>query len=216
LDKAIGTVFLKLPKRAELTDPAKLVETFVDAEPLFTMLSTTNHQVIYGRRGTGKTHALLYLHETERRKGNASVYLDMRTVGSTGGIYGDSSIALSERATRLLADTLAAVHDSILEFAVESGAVNLAAMSPVLDKLADAITQVAVVGSVEVEASSEAGIEDRHQSAIDVGVSEKALGAKMRQEHAANSSQKSASRIKESGSIQHRIHSAMAAAATAV
>ena len=148
MNKVINTAFMKLAKRAESKDRAKLVETFVDAEPLLTLLSTTDHQIIYGRRGTGKTHALLYLHETVRGLGDISVYIDMRTVGSTGGIYADVNIPLAERATRLLADTLAGIHDSVMELAVESNNVDLAALSPILDQLADGIAEVVVVGNV--------------------------------------------------------------------
>jgi Cdc6-like AAA superfamily ATPase len=68
MNKVINTAFMKLAKRAESKDRAKLVETFVDAEPLLTLLSTTDHQIIYGRRGTGKTHALLYLHPRRSRE----------------------------------------------------------------------------------------------------------------------------------------------------
>lgn len=42
-----------------------------------------------GRRGTGKTHALSYLEAQIRERGDVAVYVDMRTIGSTGGIYGD-------------------------------------------------------------------------------------------------------------------------------
>lgn len=56
-------VLLLLPKRAETSERSALVETFVDSGSLLTLLSSKDHQIIYGRRGTGKTHALLYLHE---------------------------------------------------------------------------------------------------------------------------------------------------------
>ena len=58
----------------------------MDVGPLFTMLSSEDHQIVYGRRGTGKTHALSYLADEVRRRGDLAVYVDMRTIGSTGGV----------------------------------------------------------------------------------------------------------------------------------
>lgn len=58
----INSALMKLLRRAEgATSSELLVETFVDAGPLFTLLSSPDHQIAYGRRGTGKTHALIYL-----------------------------------------------------------------------------------------------------------------------------------------------------------
>ena len=44
-----------------------LVETFVDAGTLFASLASPDHQILSGRRGTGKTHALSYLEAQLRR-----------------------------------------------------------------------------------------------------------------------------------------------------
>ena len=51
----IKKAILQLSKRAEGYDPRYLIETFVDLENLYVSLGTKDHQVIYGRRGTGKT-----------------------------------------------------------------------------------------------------------------------------------------------------------------
>jgi Cdc6-like AAA superfamily ATPase len=73
--QAIHKVLIGFNKRAERTSEAILVATFVDSAPLFDLLSTTNNQVIYGRRGTGKTHALKYLAEAVERRGDHPIYL---------------------------------------------------------------------------------------------------------------------------------------------
>jgi hypothetical protein len=44
----------------------------------------------------------------------------------------------------LLADTLATVHESILAFAIESALVDLSAISPILDRFAEGITQLRI------------------------------------------------------------------------
>ena len=145
-----------LTKRAESTARENLISTFVDVGHLFTLLNTKDHQVLFGRRGTGKTHAFSYLAEQRAKIGDATVYLDLRSVGSNGGIYADSTIPLTERSTRLLVDTLAAIHDALTNFCVENAeAVSLAETGPILDSLADAITQVRVVGVVEETGSEQ-------------------------------------------------------------
>ena len=151
----LNTALLRLPKRAEASGRDKLIKTFVDVGPLFTLLSSPDHQVVFGRRGTGKTHALTYLADDREAKGDAVAIIDLRNVGSSGGMYADETIPLSERATRLLVDTLNAIHDALIEFFVNhSDSIDLAVSGPALDAVADAITQVQVVGQVERETRS--------------------------------------------------------------
>jgi hypothetical protein len=65
----INAAFLGVQRRAEAVDRQTLVQTFVDIGPLFKVLSSRDHQIVYGRRATGKTHALLYLSEQEKKPG---------------------------------------------------------------------------------------------------------------------------------------------------
>lgn len=102
----INNLLLKLSKRAETYEKQHLIDSFVDVGPIFTLLSNPDNQILFGRRGTGKTHVLAYLANEISKQGSLAIELDMRTIGSTGGIYSDNQLALSERATRLLVDTL--------------------------------------------------------------------------------------------------------------
>jgi hypothetical protein len=81
MTKTTNEALVQMQRRAERVEASRLVATFVDAGPLFTLLSNTDHQVMYGRRGTGKTHALKYLGETVLARGEHSIYVDMRTNG---------------------------------------------------------------------------------------------------------------------------------------
>jgi hypothetical protein len=101
MTKTTNEALVQMQRRAERVEASRLVATFVDAGPLFTLLSNTDHQVMYGRRGTGKTHALKYLGETVLARREHSIYVDMRTVGSNGGLYADTNVATTERGTRL-------------------------------------------------------------------------------------------------------------------
>jgi hypothetical protein len=52
---SINSAFLRLTKRAEASAREDLIETFVDVGPLFALLTSFDHQILFGRRGTGKT-----------------------------------------------------------------------------------------------------------------------------------------------------------------
>lgn len=150
MTSAINNAIFRLPKRAEASARPKLIQTFVDIGPLFPLLSSQDHQILYGRRGTGKTHVLNYLADNREQVGDAVVVTDLRNIGSSAGLYADASVPLPERATRLLVDTLLSIHATLYEFFVElSEELDLSQSGPALDRLADAITEVKVVGSVE-------------------------------------------------------------------
>src|SRR5438552_9091046 len=55
LTSSLNRCFMLLIKRAENQDPETLVKTFVEVGPLMTLLSNRDHQVLYGRRGTGRS-----------------------------------------------------------------------------------------------------------------------------------------------------------------
>ena len=148
----INNAIYKLIKRAEKYDIKHLVDTFVDVGPLFTLLKNPDHQILYGRRGTGKTHALNYLLNDLNNRDNIVSYIDMRNIGSNGGIYADSSLPITERATRLLVDTYSVIHDHILDHVLQNdNECDLSKYGPLLDELAVSISEIQVVGNVELE-----------------------------------------------------------------
>ncbi len=164
MNKALNTAMLRVSKRAETNNRAHLVSTFVDVGPLFTLLSNIENQILFGRRGTGKTHALSYLANHVDQTKDIPIQIDMRNIGSSGGVYSDTSLSIPERATTLLVDTLSALHDSLLDYVIDGNHdLNLAIIGPILDDLAEAITQVRVVGDVQVE-----DLQSRRQSEQEV------------------------------------------------
>jgi hypothetical protein len=112
-------------------DRKTLIQTFVDLGALIPVLLSRDHQIVYGRRGTGKTHALLYVAERLKADGTVPVYVDLRAMGSSGGMYADAQIPLTQRATRLLLDVLGTVHEYLLEEAVTAD-LDLASLGPAL------------------------------------------------------------------------------------
>lgn len=183
---ALNNALMKLSKRAEKEDDAKLQETFVDVGALFTILSTTDHQIIYGRRGTGKTHALRYLNERVKETDGIGVYIDMRLIGSNNSLYSDSQADLAQRAGSLLRDTLVKIHDELFYFFVEHAEdLNLSKTSLLLDRLAKTITDVQVIGAVQLEnsqgATSSQKTTSENSAKLGIGTFDIAFGDKSEQ-----------------------------------
>ncbi|QSQ36125.1 hypothetical protein ISN34_04005 [Xanthomonas translucens pv. translucens] len=201
----INNAVLKLSKRAETHEPQHIIDSFVDIGPVFTLLSNADNQVIFGRRGTGKTHLLAYLCSQLDRSGIMTAQLDMRTVGSTGGIYSDPNIPLSERATRLLVDTLIAIHDAVLGRVLEdTEALDLSQIGPVLDALAEAATELTVEGVVERESTRSSSTILTTSNGIKLGVgSDSLMSASL--EDVQKSQAEKVGRIKVSGQQRLRV-----------
>ena len=98
----LNQTFMRIPRRAENTDRSTLAETYVSAGSFSAMLHSTDHQVLYGRRGTGKTHALHHLGNLIESTGDLLIYLDLRTIGSTGEPPTADATSLAARGTQLL------------------------------------------------------------------------------------------------------------------
>ena len=203
MNKKINTAILKLRKRAEKYSKEQLVNTFVDVGPLFTLLTNPDHQILYGRRGTGKTHVLSYLSSQKREEGHCCINVDLRTIGSTGGLYSDSTIPIAERATRLLVDTLSTIHDQILDFVLDNDKkFDLSQIGPILDRLAASITEVQIMGPIEKEQINETKIDSSNEFGI--GIDSKGPSLNLGFED--SKQQKIHERKSISGIEKHRVH----------
>lgn len=149
----INILLQQIGRRAERQENSDLVDTFVKIGPLFTALTNGENQIVYGRRGTGKTHLLSYLASTKIDEGDIAFKINMNTLGSSGGIYSDSTISITERATRLLVDSLAEIQDQLVTLALSPENQTKFGINILdyLDELADAITDVRVEGSVQTQ-----------------------------------------------------------------
>ncbi len=142
--------FLQFSKRAEKVDQEVLVDAFVDMPPLFSLLKSPNSQVIYGRRGTGKTHLFKYVSSEIADDRNHSAYVDLRTIGSNQSIYNDPAISLSQRAARLTQDVLAHLYEDLVSRLTPHHP-KLSDFAEIADDLKTAITEVRVVGKASTE-----------------------------------------------------------------
>lgn len=203
----INLAFLRIAKRADRQDDATLVRTFVDFGSVMAALSAVDHHIIFGRRGTGKTHLLTALRKNREHEGSVGVQLDMRNLGSTGGVYADPSISIAQRATRLLIDVLAAIHGQLFELAVANDSrVDLGAAGLALDEYFDAHRSVKVVGPTTVETTATA--ENSYSAEAKVGLAVSCTGASLSGEAKAASSGKEAVTAKKIvvGQEVHRVN----------
>lgn len=206
-NKIINRALMRLSRRSEKADPKKLVQTFVDAGPLFTLLSIQDHQIMFGRRGTGKTHALQYLAGTVKDKSDIASYSDLSNLGSTGGIYSNQEIPITERATRLLVDTLLDIHENLYEVFVEtSDTFDLSQTGPLLDQLAEAVTEVKVVGTIEQETSDQQSFSSKRGTQSTLSVSPEKIKASIGTTQTSEKIQTELDRRKVSGSERHSVH----------
>ncbi len=92
-----------------------LTATFVD--PGITVrLENDNNQILYGRRGTGKTHVLKMLERRAREMGHLPVYIDVNKLGSAA-MFNETDRPVHVRALGLFRDILAEINNQILEYA---------------------------------------------------------------------------------------------------
>jgi len=169
--RPINEALMRLQRRAESSDREFLQRSFVDVPPLLQLLSSRNHQVIFGRRGTGKTHALRYLAGVLRSSGDLPVEVDLRTAGAVGK-YSSAHTPLDQRGSGLLADVLGHIQNALVDVALTEGNIDLRP----LDELAEAASTVEVVGSVEAERAFEAGRSSGASSSAEVRVGLSSIG----------------------------------------
>ncbi len=165
---ALNRYFMRFDDRAERLPPQQIVDTFVAVGPMLNVLANRSHQIIYGRRGVGKTHALRYFESRANQSGDLAIYIDCGNIGSNNSTYNDVSLSVTERATRLLIDVCLRMHWSFLEaFSDPKRGWSLADVGPLLDDFTDAIGEVRVEGAVTHEESYER--DQVEQSGVDVG-----------------------------------------------
>jgi hypothetical protein len=145
---AINRLLMRVARRAEKATPEDLARTFVPVHPVPTLLDSPDSSVLYGRRGTGKTHLLKYLAATKTATGDIALYVDLRTIGSSGGLYADRSETAADRGTALLVDVLEEIHTQLYELLLAGDRYDdvLDDLVPSLDAIAAAATDLRVVG----------------------------------------------------------------------
>jgi hypothetical protein len=110
----INNAFGMIPKRAESGMLGDLARTFADSG-VGAQLVNVDHQILYGRRGTGKTHAFRHLQSQVENRGDLPVFVDLRLIGSAESV--SHEIPLVQRASsaeRLFSDIVNSICEEII------------------------------------------------------------------------------------------------------
>lgn len=91
-----------------------LSRTYVDTG-ILPQLANTNNQILYGRRGTGKSHVLRVLGlQVEKQTPGTSLYIDLRVLGSAG-LMTEVDRPLSDRCVAVFKDLLSLVQGQLMD-----------------------------------------------------------------------------------------------------
>lgn len=206
----INESILKIAKRSETKNRDYLVKTFVSVGPLSTIMTNKDHEVIYGRRGTGKTHALAYLTDKLQEKPNIVVNIDLRTLGSNGGLFSDGSLSLSERATRLLIDTIQQIGDGIISIVLENNGddFDLSEVAPLVDTLKSSIVDISIekINDIEYEVSNNNTASNSKKSSNSLALSLDTIKGNLSSEKSSKIEEGVTTREKITGKEVHKVH----------
>lgn len=137
LQRAVANIMQRSERQL---DTSKLVDTYVDVG-LLPQLRNRNHQIFYGRRGTGKTHVMKVLERSFLEDEKLTVvYIDCRTLGSTAQ-FSDSESPLGRRCLALYRDFLLEIYNALLGHIVDVPSHQADEALEAVDQLASIITQ---------------------------------------------------------------------------
>lgn len=112
-DTKIIQAVSSISQRAERQrDMNKLVSSYVEVG-ILPQLINNNNQILFGRRGTGKTHILKYFENQIKNDKNTVIYIDCRVLGSSPQ-FSDTQLSLSHRCSSLFKDILDEIYDGLL------------------------------------------------------------------------------------------------------
>lgn len=153
----IREAILQIKLRADKWDDDSLVKSFVNVGPLIPLLNSENNQIIFGRRGTGKTHVLRYFKKQREELGDCCIFIDLRKIGSPNGIYADQSLPIEQRALRFFIDIIKVIADDIISYIISSEErteLYLSVVTPLINNLNETWTKSAICGEVVCESTS--------------------------------------------------------------
>lgn len=165
MSTAINKLLNQIPRRAEAREETELKSTFEDLG-VGIALDTIDHQILYGRRGTGKTHALKYMSSLRDADENIYVYIDFRTIGSLDSVVNPRESPVELRTAHLLRDVVSAIHEAILDRATDESNLQIGTgFVDAVDRLFDSVRTV-VVKTSKIVTATEAVSEGRDASSF--------------------------------------------------
>lgn len=168
MTRAVSSIVSRSEKQPDI---AILERTYVDSGVL-PQLENPNSQILFGRRGTGKSHVLRVLGAVADRRGHCShVYVDFRLLGSAGMLAG-SEQDLPTRCVSLFKDLLALISNHLLDLATDPAWKSPGKALEAVDALGDCITELTIsIAAKRVETERSARSDNTAHGAIKIGTS---------------------------------------------
>lgn len=171
IQKAVANIKQRSEKQRDLQ---KSIDSFVDFG-IIPQIATEKNQIIYGRRGTGKTHLFNYLGAEISKNPRAKViYIDCRTLGSSSQ-FSDPSLSIDHRCLALFRDILAEVHDALLERIIDNPTTQSNEVLDLLSLLSESVTNP-VSDRRAVSISSKVQTSSEDSAAVAINLSPHAIG----------------------------------------
>jgi hypothetical protein len=202
----VNVILQCLVRRAERHRPKTLKDTFVSVGGIDHALLNRDNKIIFGRRGTGKTHALQYLTEQKTNTKDIAVYIDLRQLGSDVSLYADDRLAPEQRTARLLRDFVQTLHDRILEACTKGPDKSRAAdIGDALQLLGQSVAAIDVEGEVETATLYSIRKSDSKGHGVDGSISPRSatMGARKSSKHTTEETE--TGHIKRKGTSKLRI-----------
>ncbi|WP_428567735.1 MAG: hypothetical protein ACP59X_08355 [Solidesulfovibrio sp. DCME] len=139
-DKTFYRAVSNILQRSERqSDIEKLVDIYVDVG-IIPQLENNNNQIIYGRRGTGKTHVFKVLKKKFEEEINTSaIYIDCRVLGSTAQ-FSDDTYEMRVRCLALFRDFMQIIHNELLDLIAQVSGKNSERLFDLLFQLSNAFS----------------------------------------------------------------------------
>lgn len=145
----------QLARRAEDLTPEEQAKSFVAIRRIDGALKNRDSRIIFGRRGTGKTHILSYVAQHARKRKEIPLMIDLRTLGSNNSIYSDPSIPANVRATTLIRDLMTAIYEEMCDRYTEpQSPLNARDFDEYLDRLIGCVKSVVVNQQIETRVTN--------------------------------------------------------------
>jgi hypothetical protein len=207
----VNRLWTSLGRRADLAaDRSQLEASYVPPLHERVSLSTVETSVVFGRRGMGKTHALLHLERDRRDAGDAVVLVDMRLLGSNAGIYDHPEVAFSVRATRLLVDLIETMHETLYVAALAEGEQGLAGrlhvLGPALDQLANAATEIRVSGTISLTEEASGSEVTRRSLSASGEITGRRAGGRLEAGRGRETTREARLQVSRQGTAEYHIH----------
>ena len=175
-DKETTLAVSKIRQRAERqTDLRRLIESYVDSG-IVPQLINENHQIVFGRRGTGKTHVFQVLRSVFEKNRFCVAYIDCRTLGSSSQ-FTDRDLPIGRRCLALFRDFLSPLYNELIEHIIEFQTGNPETALEYADEFLKASTQpTTIFETKEIELTKTHESEDRASVKAEAKAFEMSLG----------------------------------------